>query len=226
MGCHKSNLRYLTSVFLNKTMSKAHQMTNWEVPHLTTGQLEYAALDAWASREVYVQMLRRKTLFEEWIDRNPDAVAESNRIAKLKPYLEALTQLRTFCSPTSSHKISIQLKNSKTKSQFKFDNFFDPSKFDFDTVEDAHDATITLTVAETAKGKGETLIEIASGANQTYAMATAALALCPRLVKKKYVQQRRRNEAVDDSLLVKSAPPPSGLTVEHWNELLALGRDS
>ncbi|ETV99668.1 hypothetical protein H310_07735 [Aphanomyces invadans] len=51
IGCLKPNLRALGMIWHNIQISKAMQTSNWEAPHLTTDQLEYAATDAWLARQ-------------------------------------------------------------------------------------------------------------------------------------------------------------------------------
>jgi len=58
LGIKKSNLRYLTALFLGFRISKSKQTSNWEAENLSSGQINYAATDAWASLQLYYFFLR------------------------------------------------------------------------------------------------------------------------------------------------------------------------
>jgi ribonuclease D len=53
------SLRKLSGALLGFRISKSAQLTNWEAPTLTDKQLQYAATDAWVSREVYLRLTER-----------------------------------------------------------------------------------------------------------------------------------------------------------------------
>jgi len=53
-GNAQTGLRNLTALFLGWRMAKGARTTNWSAPQLSQTQIEYAATDAWASRELYV----------------------------------------------------------------------------------------------------------------------------------------------------------------------------
>lgn len=55
-GLATGSLRGLTAELLRRRLSKGAQLTNWGAPILTPQQLRYAALDAWASREIYLRL--------------------------------------------------------------------------------------------------------------------------------------------------------------------------
>jgi ribonuclease D len=55
-GFSTGSLRGLTAELLHRRLSKSAQLTNWARPDLTYQQLRYAALDAWASREVFLKL--------------------------------------------------------------------------------------------------------------------------------------------------------------------------
>ncbi|WP_419168549.1 3'-5' exonuclease [Halobacteriovorax sp.] len=52
-------LRSLTGLLMNRKISKAAKLTNWENPKLTPPQIRYAATDAWISLKLY-QALKLK----------------------------------------------------------------------------------------------------------------------------------------------------------------------
>jgi ribonuclease D len=50
---HKTGLRNLAGLLLGCRISKQAQVSNWAAPHLTPSQIQYAATDAWISRELF-----------------------------------------------------------------------------------------------------------------------------------------------------------------------------
>lgn len=52
------SLQGLVALFLGKRLGKEQRLSNWEQSPLTQAQIEYAALDAWAGREVLLAMRR------------------------------------------------------------------------------------------------------------------------------------------------------------------------
>jgi len=50
------SLQGLAALFLHQRLSKEQRLTDWEQSPLTQAQIEYAANDAWASRQVLVEM--------------------------------------------------------------------------------------------------------------------------------------------------------------------------
>jgi ribonuclease D len=58
LGIVTCGLRNLAGIFLNLRVSKKAQLTNWEQAELTESQLQYAATDAWISREIYLFLQR------------------------------------------------------------------------------------------------------------------------------------------------------------------------
>ena len=49
-------LRNLAALILNFRISKGKRTSNWERDDLTSGQIRYAATDAWVSREIYLKI--------------------------------------------------------------------------------------------------------------------------------------------------------------------------
>tara|TARA_Y100000588_G_scaffold259690_1_gene274334 strand:- start:523 stop:1134 length:612 start_codon:yes stop_codon:yes gene_type:complete len=55
----QTGLRSLTAIFFGHRLSKSAQLSNWEKNPLAPGQVNYAATDAWISRELYLIMKAR-----------------------------------------------------------------------------------------------------------------------------------------------------------------------
>lgn len=64
-GIENFGLKKLTAIVLNFRISKSKQLSNWENPKLSEGQLRYAATDAWVSYEIYKKLLENKLLAQE-----------------------------------------------------------------------------------------------------------------------------------------------------------------
>lgn len=54
-GFQQSGLRNLVGLFLGFRISKGAQTSNWAARQLTAQQIQYAAMDAWACRELYLR---------------------------------------------------------------------------------------------------------------------------------------------------------------------------
>lgn len=55
-GIHNQGLRGLAALVCGIRISKSARTTNWANPELTSQQLQYAATDAWISREIYLRL--------------------------------------------------------------------------------------------------------------------------------------------------------------------------
>jgi len=55
-GIHNQGLRGLAALICGIRISKSAQTTNWAKPDLTQKQIQYAATDAWMSREIYLHL--------------------------------------------------------------------------------------------------------------------------------------------------------------------------
>lgn len=55
-GFESIGVRRLAAMVLGFRISKRQQTSNWEADKLKPAQLEYAATDAWASREIYLKL--------------------------------------------------------------------------------------------------------------------------------------------------------------------------
>lgn len=56
LGITQIGMRSLTGIFLKGRVSKSQQTSNWESQELTTGQLTYAATDAWICTKIYTML--------------------------------------------------------------------------------------------------------------------------------------------------------------------------
>ena len=54
-GLKQTGLRNLAGIFLGFRVTKGSKTTNWAAPRLTAQQINYAATDAWACRELYLK---------------------------------------------------------------------------------------------------------------------------------------------------------------------------
>ena len=54
-GMEQTGLRNLAGIFLGFRVPKGAKTTNWASPRLTAQQINYAATDAWACRELYLK---------------------------------------------------------------------------------------------------------------------------------------------------------------------------
>ena len=51
----QTGLRNLAGIFLGFRIPKGARTSNWAAPHLSAAQITYAATDAWACRELFLQ---------------------------------------------------------------------------------------------------------------------------------------------------------------------------
>jgi ribonuclease D len=55
-GVEQTGLRNLAGIVLGMRIPKGKRTSNWAAPRLTRQQIGYAALDAWAARELYLKL--------------------------------------------------------------------------------------------------------------------------------------------------------------------------
>ena len=55
-GIEEMSLQKIYAIVFNKKISKRQQLSNWEADQLTTAQQQYAAIDAWACRDIYYEL--------------------------------------------------------------------------------------------------------------------------------------------------------------------------
>jgi ribonuclease D len=56
LGLTQTGLRNLAGIFLGFRIPKGARTSNWAAPRLSAAQITYAATDAWACRELFLQM--------------------------------------------------------------------------------------------------------------------------------------------------------------------------
>ncbi|MBP5210920.1 MAG: 3'-5' exonuclease domain-containing protein 2 [Bacteroidales bacterium] len=56
-GIKDKSVKKLAAIILGRKVSKAQQLSNWELPELTPAQLLYAATDAWVCLVMYKKLL-------------------------------------------------------------------------------------------------------------------------------------------------------------------------
>lgn len=59
MGIRNNGLRGLAAALLGGRISKGARTSDWSRERLSAAQIAYAATDAWVSREIYLELLRR-----------------------------------------------------------------------------------------------------------------------------------------------------------------------
>ncbi|WP_274957676.1 3'-5' exonuclease [Millionella massiliensis] len=55
-GIEELSVKKMAAIVLGVKVSKAQRLTNWEAVRLTEPQQDYAALDAWVCREIYLRL--------------------------------------------------------------------------------------------------------------------------------------------------------------------------
>ena len=55
-GIEEMSLQKIYAIVFNKKISKRQQLSNWEAEELTPAQQQYAAIDAWACRDIYYKL--------------------------------------------------------------------------------------------------------------------------------------------------------------------------
>jgi len=59
-GIVDTSLRKLVAIILKRRLSKRQQLSNWEAVDLSSGQIRYAATDAWVCLKLYKELLKTK----------------------------------------------------------------------------------------------------------------------------------------------------------------------
>lgn len=67
-GIMELSLQKIYAIIFNKKISKAQRLTNWESAELTEQQQRYAATDAWASLQIYLQLMTEKKLSKQEVE--------------------------------------------------------------------------------------------------------------------------------------------------------------
>jgi len=58
LGIKEKSVKKIAAIILNLRVSKGQQLSNWEHYDLSPAQCQYAALDAWICREIYLKLKR------------------------------------------------------------------------------------------------------------------------------------------------------------------------
>lgn len=68
-GIMELSLQKIYAILFGKKISKSQRLSNWESPELTEQQQRYAATDAWASLQIYLQLMTEPKLSKTEIDK-------------------------------------------------------------------------------------------------------------------------------------------------------------
>ena len=68
-GIMDLSLQKIYAILFGKKISKSQRLSNWESPELTEQQQRYAATVAWASLQIYLQLMTEKKLTKNEIDK-------------------------------------------------------------------------------------------------------------------------------------------------------------
>ncbi len=55
-GIEELSVKKMTAIVLGFRLSKAQRLSNWDASKLSSAQCDYAAMDAWVCREIYLQL--------------------------------------------------------------------------------------------------------------------------------------------------------------------------
>lgn len=55
-GIEELSLQKIYAILFGKRISKTQRLSNWQAPELSEAQQQYAAMDAWAVREIYLKL--------------------------------------------------------------------------------------------------------------------------------------------------------------------------
>ena len=58
-GIEEMSLQKIYAILFGRRISKAQRLSNWEADELSESQQQYAALDAWAVRQIYLRLLEK-----------------------------------------------------------------------------------------------------------------------------------------------------------------------
>jgi ribonuclease D len=68
-GIMELSLQKIYAILFGKKISKSQRLSNWENPELSEQQQRYAATDAWASLQIYLQLMNEKMLSQKEIEK-------------------------------------------------------------------------------------------------------------------------------------------------------------
>jgi len=64
-GIKEKSVKKMAAIILGVKISKSQQLSNWEAQELTHIQIQYAAIDAWVCRRMYVKLLSTPIVVQE-----------------------------------------------------------------------------------------------------------------------------------------------------------------
>lgn len=68
-GILELSLQKIYAIIFEKKISKSQRLSNWENPELSDLQQRYAATDAWASLQIYLQLMKENKLTKKQIQK-------------------------------------------------------------------------------------------------------------------------------------------------------------
>lgn len=71
-GITDLSLQKIYAILFSEKISKSQRLSNWEAESLSEAQKHYAALDAWATRRIYLKLMEMPLIKEETTIKNSD----------------------------------------------------------------------------------------------------------------------------------------------------------
>lgn len=68
-GIMELSLQKIYAIIFGEKILKSQKLSNWEKPQLTEKQLQYAAIDAWATLQIYLQLVKEEPLAKKEIEK-------------------------------------------------------------------------------------------------------------------------------------------------------------
>ena len=100
-GVLELGLQKIYAILFGKKISKAQRLTNWENSELTEQQQRYAATDAWASLQIYLQLQDEKKLTKKQLDKLLFEQAQEQRALREQQLANRLAATATDETSTS-----------------------------------------------------------------------------------------------------------------------------
>jgi len=98
------------SVFLfNKRIAKAQARSNWEAETLSEAQINYAAIDAWMGRKIYLELTNRKHEFTEITSQEIHNRELRRKLNKVCPFEDSKT-VRIVMSSIYNYFVELKIK--------------------------------------------------------------------------------------------------------------------
>lgn len=67
-GILELGLQKIYAIIFGEKISKSQRLSNWENPELSEQQQRYAAIDAWASLQIYLRLMKEKKLTKKELE--------------------------------------------------------------------------------------------------------------------------------------------------------------